>query len=66
VARRLDQVRTALGKGPLTEDELAHAVYGDEYTEDVGRWLLTKTRAWLIHLEARGEASADGERWRLD
>jgi glyoxylase-like metal-dependent hydrolase (beta-lactamase superfamily II) len=66
VARRLDTTRAALAKGPLTDDELARAVYGAEYTEEVGRWLLTKARAWLTHLEALGEASQDDGRWLLD
>jgi glyoxylase-like metal-dependent hydrolase (beta-lactamase superfamily II) len=66
VSRRLDATREALAKGPLTCDELAHAVYGTEYTEELGRWLGTKARAWLTHLEALGEASRDGERWLLD
>src|SRR3954468_8479442 len=66
VARRLDATREALAKGPLTDEELAHAVYGAEYTEELGRWLLTKARAWLTHLEALGEASQDDGRWLLD
>ena len=66
VARRLDATRDALRYGPLSCDELAHAVYGTEYTEELGRWLGTKARAWLTHLQALGEASQSGERWTLD
>ena len=65
VGRRLDATRAALENGPLTEEELAHAVYGADYTEEVGRWLLTKASAWLTHLEALGEASRRDERWTL-
>jgi glyoxylase-like metal-dependent hydrolase (beta-lactamase superfamily II) len=68
VARRLDAVRAALasGGGAQTAYELARAVYGDDYTEERGSWLLTKTRAWLTHLEVAGEAAHDSsspERW---
>jgi glyoxylase-like metal-dependent hydrolase (beta-lactamase superfamily II) len=69
VARRLDAVRAALRDGPLTAHEVARAVYGDAYTVEMASWLLTKTRAWLIHLQALGQASADDEspeRWTLD
>ncbi len=67
VARRLDSVRGALAqRGALTDDEVARAVYGDEYTEELGRWLLNKARAWLTHLEALGETRRRDERWTLD
>jgi glyoxylase-like metal-dependent hydrolase (beta-lactamase superfamily II) len=69
VMRRLDAVRAALARAPLTAYEVAREVYGDAYTEDMASWLLTKARAWLTHLKALGEASADDEtpeRWRLD
>jgi glyoxylase-like metal-dependent hydrolase (beta-lactamase superfamily II) len=67
VARRLDAVRAALaGGGAQTAYELARGVYGDAYTEEMGSWLLTKTRAWLTHLAVAGEAAHDDgppERW---
>ncbi len=69
IARRLDAVRAALAKGPLTPYEVAREVYGTAFTQDMGSWLLTKTLAWLTHLEATGQASADREppeRWSLD
>jgi glyoxylase-like metal-dependent hydrolase (beta-lactamase superfamily II) len=69
VARRLDAVRAALDGGAETAYEVARAVYGDAYTEEMASWLLTKTRAWLTHLHALGQASADDEspeRWTLD
>jgi glyoxylase-like metal-dependent hydrolase (beta-lactamase superfamily II) len=69
VARRLNGVRAALGQGPLTPYEVARAVYGSAFTQDMGSWLLTKTLAWLTHLRALGQASADDgspERWLLD
>jgi glyoxylase-like metal-dependent hydrolase (beta-lactamase superfamily II) len=69
VARRLDAVRAALARAPLTAYEVARAVYGDDYTEEMAGWLLAKTRAWLTHLQALGQASVDDEspeRWTLD
>jgi glyoxylase-like metal-dependent hydrolase (beta-lactamase superfamily II) len=67
IQRRLDASRAALANSSgLTDEELAHAVYGTEYTEELGRWLLTKARAWLTHLQALGEASQSGDRWLLD
>jgi glyoxylase-like metal-dependent hydrolase (beta-lactamase superfamily II) len=69
VARRLDTVRAALADGPVTAYEIARAVYGAAFTEEMAGWLLTKTLAWLTHLHALGEAAADEEspeRWRLD
>jgi glyoxylase-like metal-dependent hydrolase (beta-lactamase superfamily II) len=66
VARRLDAVRAALAPGPLAPPEVALAVYGDAYADGMAGWLLTKTLAWLTHLQALGQASADGGRWLLD
>jgi len=56
VAERLDGVRGALADGPSTAYELAGRVYGEAFSEQTATWLLSKTRAWLIHLEQRGEA----------
>jgi glyoxylase-like metal-dependent hydrolase (beta-lactamase superfamily II) len=67
VARRLDTVRGTLAAGgPHTAEEVARAVYGETYTEEMAGWLLTKARAWLTHLAVLGEAAHDGgspERW---
>jgi glyoxylase-like metal-dependent hydrolase (beta-lactamase superfamily II) len=61
VAQRLDAVRAALADGPCTAYEIAQKVYGEAFTEATATWLLAKTRAWLIHLEQRGEASHDAQ-----
>ena len=69
VRRRLAAVREALGGTARTAHEVAQAVYGGTYAGEMGSWLLTKTRAWLTHLQALGEASPDEqtpERWSLD
>jgi glyoxylase-like metal-dependent hydrolase (beta-lactamase superfamily II) len=69
IALRLDAVRAALQDGPRTAYEVARGVYGAAYTQEMASWLLTKTLAWLTHLQALGQASAGGEspeRWTLD
>jgi hypothetical protein len=66
VAERLDAVRAALAAGPTTAYEIAQTVYGEAFNELTANWLLSKTRSWLTHLEALGEASHDSgtpERW---
>jgi glyoxylase-like metal-dependent hydrolase (beta-lactamase superfamily II) len=69
VAERLDAVRAALAGGPRTAYEVARAVYAEEYDTEMASWLLTLTRAWLVHLGALGEARHDegdpAERWTL-
>jgi len=55
VAERVDAVRSALASGPRTAYEVARAVYADVFTEDMASWLMTLTRAWLVHLKALGE-----------
>jgi glyoxylase-like metal-dependent hydrolase (beta-lactamase superfamily II) len=67
VAERLDAMRAALAGGPRTAYELARALY-PEFDESIGSWLLTMARAWLVHLEAQGEAGHDDqpvEHWSL-
>jgi glyoxylase-like metal-dependent hydrolase (beta-lactamase superfamily II) len=67
VAERLAAVRAALGAGPKTAYEAAQHVYGELFTEATATWLLTKTRAYLGHLERRDEVAREGvtpERWR--
>src|SRR5262249_55570324 len=56
VADRLDAVRAALAAGPRTVYEVARQISGEDYTREMGSWILTLTHAWLIHLEAHGEA----------
>ena len=56
VADRLDAVRAALDSGRRTAYEVAREISGEDYTREMASWMLTLTRAWLIHLEARGEA----------
>jgi glyoxylase-like metal-dependent hydrolase (beta-lactamase superfamily II) len=68
VAERLDAVRAALAEAPRTVYETTRAISGEAYTREMATWMLSLTRAWLIHLAALGEAVADGEpaeRWAL-
>lgn len=63
VAERLEAVRGAL---PGTAYEIAQAVYGELLNEATANWLLTKTRAYLVHLERQGLVESGGqtpERW---
>ena len=46
---------------PRTAYEIAQEVYGERFTEPTANWLLTKTLAWLTHLERRGLAHRAGE-----
>jgi glyoxylase-like metal-dependent hydrolase (beta-lactamase superfamily II) len=55
VADRLDAVRRALAAGPRTAYEIAREIYGERYTDDMARWLMSLTTAWLVHLQALGE-----------
>jgi hypothetical protein len=52
-------VRDALSAGPLSAFEVARAIYGAQFTEEMGSWLMSLTRAWLVHLQARGEITHD-------
>lgn len=63
VETRLDAVREAL---PGTAYDIARAVYGERFTELTAGWLMSKTRAWLTHLEQQSLAERAGdapERW---
>ena len=65
VGERLEAVQRAL-TGPRTAYEIAQEVYGERFTEPTATWLMTKTLAWLTHLERRGRAFRAGdvpERW---
>jgi glyoxylase-like metal-dependent hydrolase (beta-lactamase superfamily II) len=67
VARMCDAVRAALAEAPRTAFELSQLVYADRFTPDMASWLLTMTRAWLVHLQALGEAEHDDqpvEHWK--
>ena len=72
VARDLDAVRAALADGPRTAYEVARAVYGEQFSQEMAGWQMTMTTAWLIHLAALGEIErrpAEGEdpaeHWQL-
>jgi glyoxylase-like metal-dependent hydrolase (beta-lactamase superfamily II) len=67
VAGQLDAVRGALADGPRTAYDVARAVFADAYTDEMARWLLTETLAFLTHLAAIGEATrrpGSPETWR--
>jgi glyoxylase-like metal-dependent hydrolase (beta-lactamase superfamily II) len=68
VEERLAAVRLALAAGPKTAFEIAREIYAQQFEEAMAAWLLTLTRAWLVHLQALGEAEPDDqpvERWKL-
>jgi glyoxylase-like metal-dependent hydrolase (beta-lactamase superfamily II) len=65
VAQRLLQIRVLLAEAPSSPADLAPRVYGDWYGEATAAWLQSKCQAYLIHLEALGEVTRDGERWGL-
>jgi glyoxylase-like metal-dependent hydrolase (beta-lactamase superfamily II) len=72
VARNLDGARTALADGERTAYEVARAVWGEQFSEEMASWQMTLTRAWLTHLHALGELAktpSEGEdpaeRWSL-
>jgi glyoxylase-like metal-dependent hydrolase (beta-lactamase superfamily II) len=61
-----ERLKAAQGALPGTAYEIAQRIYGEGFNEVTATWLLSKTRAWLIHLEAQGlaERAGDGpERW---
>ena len=65
VHERLEAVEHALTE-PRTAYEIAQEVYGERFGEPTATWLMTKTLAWLTHLERRGVAERAGdapERW---
>jgi glyoxylase-like metal-dependent hydrolase (beta-lactamase superfamily II) len=72
VAGNLEAVRAALRAGDKTAYEIARAVYGDQFTEELASWQMTMTTAWLTHLEALGEVAKTpsqgedpAERWAI-
>ena len=65
VQERLEAVEAALAT-PRTAYEIAREIYGERFSEPTATWLMTKTLAWLTHLERRGLAQRAGdgpERW---
>jgi len=40
----------------VTAYEVARAVYGERFTDELASWQMTLTTAWLTHLERLGEA----------
>jgi glyoxylase-like metal-dependent hydrolase (beta-lactamase superfamily II) len=67
VQERLDAVQAALA-APRTAYDIAQEVYGERFSEITANWLLSKTLAWLTHLERRGLAERAGEapeRWSV-
>jgi glyoxylase-like metal-dependent hydrolase (beta-lactamase superfamily II) len=66
VRERLDRSRDVLAREPLTAHELARAIYGERYVDDMHGLLLAKSFAWIAYLSRRGEIASDGgspERW---
>ncbi|HWK27879.1 MAG TPA: MBL fold metallo-hydrolase [Solirubrobacter sp.] len=57
LARNLDAVRAQLRTGEQTAYAITRAVVGEHFTEELAAWQLAMTRAWLTHLEARGEVA---------
>jgi glyoxylase-like metal-dependent hydrolase (beta-lactamase superfamily II) len=66
VHERLQTIVAALGAGELTPFELVPHVYGDTLSTGNAHWLLSKTLAYLTHLEATHRArriAGEPERW---
>ena len=69
VHQRLASVREALAAGPLTAFEIVPHVYGESLSPQNTHWLLSKTLAYLTHLQATGQArriageGGEPERW---
>ena len=57
IARNLAAVRAALADGEKTAYEVARAIYGERFTDELASWQMTLTTAWLTHLERLGEVS---------
>jgi glyoxylase-like metal-dependent hydrolase (beta-lactamase superfamily II) len=66
VHERLRSVLAALDGAEPTAFEIVPQVYGDALSAANAHWLLSKTLAYLVHLEAAGSArriAGDPERW---
>ena len=55
---RIDEL---LAAGPLGVRELAERLYGSLLREGTEQWLLSKSQAWIAHLERRGEIAPAGD-----
>jgi glyoxylase-like metal-dependent hydrolase (beta-lactamase superfamily II) len=70
VDQQLAAVRAVLREAPRTAYDVARTVYSERWSEELAPWLMTQTLAWLIHLEALGEAvrrtGESTESWLLD
>jgi glyoxylase-like metal-dependent hydrolase (beta-lactamase superfamily II) len=69
VASRLDRVRELLAEAPMTAWDLGARLYGELFVPATATWLLSKSLAWLTHLERLGavqrDGSGDAELWSL-
>jgi glyoxylase-like metal-dependent hydrolase (beta-lactamase superfamily II) len=69
VAARLEAVRALLAGAPATAWDLAARLYGELFVAATAQWLLSKSLAYLTHLERLGEVRRDGsgeaELWSL-
>jgi glyoxylase-like metal-dependent hydrolase (beta-lactamase superfamily II) len=66
VGERLQRVSEAISSGEPTAFEIVPHVYGDALSTGNAHWLISKTLAYLTHLEATGRATrvpGDPERW---
>jgi len=66
VNERLEKVMRALSTGEPTPFEVVPQVYGDALGSGNAHWLISKTLAYLTHLERTGRATriaGDPERW---
>jgi glyoxylase-like metal-dependent hydrolase (beta-lactamase superfamily II) len=66
VHERLEAVLAAVSDATLTPFEVVPHVYGDSLSARNGHWLLSKTLAYLTHLEAIGKVrriADEPERW---
>ncbi|HEX5851971.1 MAG TPA: MBL fold metallo-hydrolase [Solirubrobacteraceae bacterium] len=66
VEERLASVRAAVRDEQLTAFEVVPHVYGAALSSDNAHWLLSKTLAYLTHLEALGDVeriAGEPERW---
>jgi glyoxylase-like metal-dependent hydrolase (beta-lactamase superfamily II) len=69
VAARLEAVRALLAGAPTTAWDLGARLYGELFVAATAQWLLSKSLAYLTHLERLGEVRRDGsgevELWSL-
>jgi len=66
VAKRMEKLTQALSGAELTPFEVVPRLYGDALSGGNAHWLLSKTLAYLDHLEVLGRARripGEPERW---